>query len=101
VERLFGCLKAKFKILTAPGELKIKRQVQLVYALSTLWNYLRQHKQLDDNEMLYANNVGRGMTQEDPDPPAHVRSFQDDVAMCSKRVRLADKLWTQYQCYLQ
>jgi hypothetical protein len=36
VERLFGCLKAKFKILTTPSEHSIERQVQLVYALATL-----------------------------------------------------------------
>jgi hypothetical protein len=49
VKRIFGCLKAKFKVLATPSEHNIHQQVQLVYALVTLWKFLRRHKQLNDN----------------------------------------------------
>ncbi|KNE94713.1 hypothetical protein PSTG_11901 [Puccinia striiformis f. sp. tritici PST-78] len=48
VERIFGCLKAKFKILTTPSEHNVHSQVQLVYAITMLWNFLRRHNQYED-----------------------------------------------------
>ncbi|KAI7939679.1 hypothetical protein MJO29_014415 [Puccinia striiformis f. sp. tritici] len=48
VERIFGCLKSKFKILTSPTEHNMDSQVQLVYALVVLWNFLRHHNQYED-----------------------------------------------------
>ncbi|PLW25716.1 hypothetical protein PCANC_25920 [Puccinia coronata f. sp. avenae] len=102
VKRIFGCLKAKFKVLTTPSEHNIHQQVQLVYALVTLWNFLRRHKQLDDDEFLTSELDGGGNLDaeaEDEQNP-HRRTHADDVAMASRRLRLSAKLWDQYNSYL-
>ncbi|PLW34171.1 hypothetical protein PCASD_13317 [Puccinia coronata f. sp. avenae] len=83
VERLFGCLKAKFKILTTPYEHSIERQVQLVYALATLWNFLRNHQQLDDNQILMDDEAFKNRSDEETNPTPHLRLAVEDAAMGS------------------
>ncbi|PLW56078.1 hypothetical protein PCANC_03888 [Puccinia coronata f. sp. avenae] len=102
VERIFGCLKAKFKVLTTPSEHNIHQQVQLVYALVTLWNFLRRHQQLDDDEFLTSELDGGGNldAEEEEEQNPHRRTHADDVAMASRRLRLSAKLWNQYNLYL-
>lgn len=79
----------------------MNQQVQLVYALATLWNFLCRHQQLDDNKVLHANNydVLSGPTEEEESIP-YRRSKSDNAAMNAKQTRLAEKLWAQYQGYL-
>ncbi|PLW51481.1 hypothetical protein PCASD_00279 [Puccinia coronata f. sp. avenae] len=105
VERLFGCLKAKFKILTSPVEHNIHRQVQLVYALATLWNFLRQHNQLDDDDELMREQTSEENNDTDDntitDNYKGRRTAQEDQAASWKRDRMAKRLWNQYQGYLQ
>jgi hypothetical protein len=101
VERIFGCLKAKFKILTTPSEHCVHSQVQLVYALTMLWNFLRKHNQHED--LPEANNEDESRNDTTPDVTQSVyrRTAAEDSAMVSKRNRMADKMWSQYQAYLQ
>ncbi|PLW30275.1 hypothetical protein PCANC_23353 [Puccinia coronata f. sp. avenae] len=100
VERLFGCLKEKFKILTTPSEHSIEQQVQLVYALATLWNFLRNHQQLDDNQILMDDKAFNNRSDEETNPTPHLRSAVEDASMGSRRARICEKLWSQYQTYL-
>ncbi|KAI7941299.1 hypothetical protein MJO29_013373 [Puccinia striiformis f. sp. tritici] len=103
VERIFGCLKAKFKILTTPSEHNVHSQVQLVYAITMLWNFLRHHDQYEDipevDEVAQANQEEDDNLNLAATGNLYCRSRADDTAMICKCNRLADKMWNQYQQY--
>ncbi|KAI7933627.1 hypothetical protein MJO29_016772 [Puccinia striiformis f. sp. tritici] len=103
VKRIFGCLKAKFKILTTPSEHNVYSQVQLVYAITMLWNFLRRHDQYEDipevDEEAQVNQEEDDNLNSAATGTPYRRSRADDTAMISKRNRLAEKMWNQYQHY--
>jgi hypothetical protein len=47
IERIFGVVKRKFKILGQVAEYSIDTQVDLVLALCGLYNFIHQHKDID------------------------------------------------------
>ncbi|KAI7958710.1 hypothetical protein MJO28_002501 [Puccinia striiformis f. sp. tritici] len=101
VERIFGCMKAKFKVLTTPSQHSIHQQVQLVYALAVVWNFLRRHDQIDNDDYLHAEpEESSSRSQAQPEAALPRRTNAEYDAMKKKRDRVAEKLWTQYQSYL-
>ncbi|KNE95485.1 hypothetical protein PSTG_11197 [Puccinia striiformis f. sp. tritici PST-78] len=98
VERIFGCLKSKFKILTSPSEHNIHSQVQLVYAITMLWNFLRHHNQYEivpeADKLDLAHDPE---SNETINPPICRRTRAENARMVALRTRLADKMWKQYQ----
>ncbi|KAI7953565.1 hypothetical protein MJO28_006112 [Puccinia striiformis f. sp. tritici] len=98
VERIFGCLKAKFKILTSPSEHNIHSQVQLIYAITMLWNFLRHHNQYEivpeADELDLADD---SEANETINPPVSGRTWAENAVMVARRNRLAEKMWKQYQ----
>ncbi|KAI7938685.1 hypothetical protein MJO28_014264 [Puccinia striiformis f. sp. tritici] len=103
VERIFGCLKAKFKILTSPSEHNVHSQVQLVYAITMLWNFLRYHNQYEvipEADKLDQSDQNAGELATNPSGSLHRRSREEDSRMVSKQNRMAAKMWNQYQDYL-
>ncbi|POW16697.1 hypothetical protein PSTT_01209 [Puccinia striiformis] len=103
VERIFGCLKSKFKILTSPTEHNMDSQVQLVYALVVLWNFLRHHNQYEDVPEFDETTRGHDTSGDiDPDAPgAKYRCTRaEDTRMVVKRNLLAERMWQQYCEYL-
>ncbi|POW11506.1 hypothetical protein PSTT_05240 [Puccinia striiformis] len=103
VERIFGCLKSKFKILTSPTEHNMHSQVQLVYALVVLWNFIRYHNQYEDipemDNFSQGNDTGGDI---DPNAPGakYRRTRAEDKQMIPKRNLLAERMWRQYCEYL-
>ncbi|KAH9454745.1 hypothetical protein Pst134EB_014810 [Puccinia striiformis f. sp. tritici] len=95
-------MKAKFKVLRTPGEHHINRQVQLVYTLAVLWNFMRRHQQLDDDEVLEDDNKEESASTAAAavGTAPQRRTKWDNKAMKGKRLSLAAKLWAQYQVYL-
>ena len=47
VERIFGVLKRKFKILATVGEYSVDTQVHLVLALTGFFNFIREKEGID------------------------------------------------------
>ena len=47
IERIFGVIKRKFKILAQAAEYSIDTQVDLVLAICGLYNFIRQHEDID------------------------------------------------------
>ncbi|POV97107.1 hypothetical protein PSHT_14764 [Puccinia striiformis] len=101
VERIFGCLKSKFKILTTPSEHNIHSQVQLVYAITMLWNFLRHHDQYEEIPDLEEREDSDEEIDEDRSPNAPGKRFRrsraEDAAQVSKQNRMSEKMWNQYQ----
>jgi hypothetical protein len=48
VERIFGCMKRKFPVLQSAPEIELTKQVHLVYALCSMWNFIRLHEGLEN-----------------------------------------------------
>ncbi|KAI7964196.1 hypothetical protein MJO29_004623 [Puccinia striiformis f. sp. tritici] len=101
VERIVGWLKAQFKILTSPSEHNIHSQVQLVYAITMLWNFLRHHNQyeivLEADKLDLADDPAANETI---NPPVCGRTRAENARMVALRNRLAEKMWKQYQDYV-
>ncbi|KAI9629199.1 hypothetical protein KEM48_011045 [Puccinia striiformis f. sp. tritici PST-130] len=78
-------------------------QVQLVYAITMLWNFLRHHDQYEDipevDEVAQANQEEDDNLNLAATGNLYCRSRADDTAMICKCNRLADKMWNQYQQY--
>ncbi|KAI9624774.1 hypothetical protein H4Q26_016692 [Puccinia striiformis f. sp. tritici PST-130] len=78
-------------------------QVQLVYAITMLWNFLRRHDQYEDipevDEEAQVNQEEDDNLNSAATGTPYRRSRADDTAMISKRNRLAEKMWNQYQHY--
>ena len=93
IERIFGVIKRKFKILAQAAEYSIDTQVDLVLALCGLYNFIRQYKDIDhelveieleDEEGAEANEVkGTG-----------------NKYMNNKREEIAQQMWKDYQEYI-
>ncbi|KAI7939602.1 hypothetical protein MJO29_014338 [Puccinia striiformis f. sp. tritici] len=79
----------------------IHQQVQLIYALAVVWNFLRRHDQIDDDDYLHAEpEESSSRSQAQPEAALPCRTNTEYDTMKKKRDRVAEKLWTQYQSYL-
>lgn len=91
IERTFGVMKRRWRILQSPREFSMKRQVMLVYALAALHNWINTFGAPED------------LDERLPDPlePREddnlVNSVQEDDAEMSKtRDQLAEVMWKDY-----
>lgn len=96
IERIFGVLKRKFKILLRPPEYTIKQQVQLILALTAVHNFIavRDGKSDVDYEDLEEFDVtdwtsGAAPSVEDVATPAR-------AAMLKLRDEIAEQMWVDY-----
>jgi hypothetical protein len=103
IERIFGCLKRKFRILSSTPKVELKKQVQLVYSLCMLWNFIRKHEDfnpfedqddLDEVPSAHSNTPSAQTAKRDSTP--NRTDTQETAAMKLRRHRIATKLWEQY-----
>jgi hypothetical protein len=98
IERIFGVLKRRFRILVCPPEVDMVWQARLPAALAAIHNFIRDHDPLD----IEADD---GLF--DPDPGAHTGELADGLPRAAERERannrrddIARQMWAQYQAYL-
>jgi hypothetical protein len=97
VERIFGCMKRKFPVLDSAPEIKLKKQVHLIYALCALWNFIRTHESLEnlfDDPDEERRLIASSSTNQDP-----VNVAEEDSIMKYCRDNLSTRLWMQYLTY--
>jgi hypothetical protein len=97
IERIFGVLKRKFKILQRPPEYTIRQQVQLVLALTAVHNFIASHsdRRTDpDFEDLEEFDV----IDWSPSPPPSAEDIVTPVrlAMLHLRDEIAEQMWADY-----
>lgn len=102
IERIFGVTKRKFKILSHPEFPSFDKQVDLIFALTGLWNFIYLH---EGDSSLINDDILRGYEDDVQDQPSvadheAVRPTASSIAMDQRRDRIADELWEQYQGYL-
>jgi len=101
VERLFGVFKRKFKIVGARNEYSIERQIDLVYVLAVVFNFIAKRDREDQDFNISLESLIISSKSDVPRPSAHaiwaerrVRKEMDVI-----RDTIASKMWSDYQQY--
>jgi len=96
IERIFGVVKRKFKILTTAPEYSLDTQSNLVLALTSLYNYIRNQEgiQIDTNI--------EDEAEDDCDTDSDTIVVQDQsVEMNQLRDCIAQDMWQEYCRYIR
>jgi hypothetical protein len=97
IERIFGVLKRKFKILTKAPEYEFQQQVNLVLALTALHNFIQQRDRYGDADF---EDLEEFDTWDDWNPPAPptlaTRATTAKSDMEKLRDVLAEQMWSDY-----
>ena len=96
IERIFGVLKRRFRILVVPPEINMSLQARVPAALAAIHNFIQEHDPLDfdDEDIL------------DPDPGTCVGELAGGLPRAAERERanhrrddIAKRMWAQYRSY--
>jgi hypothetical protein len=93
IERIFGVIKRKFKILGQVAEYSIDTQVELVLALCGLYNFIRQHEDID-------HELAEIELEDEEGAEAEEVKGIGNKYMNNKREEIAQQMWQDYQEYL-
>jgi hypothetical protein len=99
IERIFGVLKRKFKILSQVAEYSWDTQVKLVLSLTGLFNFIRSFETIDDDE----EEEGEEGGEEEEEGEEELLSMSlrtGNQYMNQKRDQIAQEMWVDYQKYL-
>ena len=97
VERIFGVMKARYKILTYPRPFKMKSQVQVVAALCVLHNILNDFDEDADQDVdtpLSADNSAR--KEESAEEHVYNISGEELRSAVAKRDAIAEAMWNNF-----
>lgn len=99
IERCFGVLKKRFKVLQTPPQFPFKSQVKMIYVLCALSNFIRrkglqqedifEQEGFEIDEESIGNHAGR------------YPSTTVSAAMTRKQDRMAATMWRDYQAHIQ
>jgi hypothetical protein len=98
IERIFGVLKRRFRILVHPPEYDLDTQSLIPPALAAIHNFIRIRDPLEIEDF---------PEQRDPDPGADVGELAlgpsraaERAAASAKRDEIAQAMWAQYRATL-
>lgn len=98
IERIFGVLKRKFRILQIAPEYNMSLQVRIPLALAALHNFIREYEPEDDEgedgDDVIHNPQPVGGTVEGDDDEAEGNDGTDQRD--ERRDQIARDMWTQY-----
>jgi hypothetical protein len=98
IERIFGVLKRRFRILLVAPAFNLSVQSRIPVALSALHNFIREHDTEEEYAKLYAmgkRNAADIAEEDDSNlPNANLDEDQTSVAL---RDQIAQQMWVDYQ----
>ena len=99
IERIFGVLKNRFKLLTRQFEHPFSIQVQLVNAICCLHNIIRQVGGDDilDEDWLAKERLGTNVLNNDDNVSIRATTSREVTAAKVKRDEIAIKMWRNYR----
>ena len=99
IERIFGVLKNRFKLLTRQLEHPFSIQVQLVNAICCLHNIIRQVGGDDilDEDWLAKERLGTNVLNNDDNISTRATTSREVAAAKVKRDEIAIKMWRNYR----
>jgi len=102
IERIFGILKRKFMILQKPAEFSIQIQINLIFALTALFNFIADEDRVGDVDFDF--QYTSASTDSEVEEPSSNRSSTAGRATTIEKVqmqRFRDKIATKmYEDYL-
>jgi hypothetical protein len=102
IERIFGVIKRKYKILNTPPEYSIDTQSDLILGLAALHNFCRGLDGSKVDDYITELEGGEDILEEDTivvDLGASIKDLESK-AMELKRDQIAEKMWLDYQGYI-
>lgn len=99
IERIFGVVKRKFKILATAAEFSIDTQVHLVLAVLGLYNFIRHQEGADLTEDIEEEADEDAATGDTTPLPPSSNQLQGARAMKEFRDRIAQEMWKDYCRY--
>lgn len=106
IERIFGVLKRRFRILDCPPQYDMNIQALIPPALAALHNFIRKYDP-DEIEMYHDEDELEVELQMGarPEPVGELGTGyvtqQETVRANERRDRIAGAMWEQYQVYLE
>ena len=105
IERIFGVIKRKYKILNTPPEYSIDTQSDLILGLAALHNFCRglDSSKVDDYITELEGESEDILLEEDTivvDQGASSIRDLESKAIELKRDQIAEKMWLDYQGYI-
>ena len=99
IEKIFGVLKNRFKLLTRQLEHPFSIQVQLVNAICCLHNIIRQVGGDDilDEDWLAKERLGTNVLNNDDNVSTRATTSREVAAAKVKRDEIAIKMWRNYR----
>jgi hypothetical protein len=99
IERIFGVLKRRFRILVYPAEISMDFQARIPAALAAIHNFIRIHDPNDLEGFLEADDAERGFFAGEL-AEGQTRTAEKRRAN-TRRDRIAAEMWEQYQAELR
>ena len=102
IERIFGVTKKRFKMFREANEFPIDIQGQIASAICVVHNFIRIHdpKDLEDEERFLQNNEPESTPDIIQASGNGGISTQEAKAAATRRDKIAEEMWGQYQGYL-
>lgn len=99
IERIFGILKRRFKILQTAPEYPIHSQAALIYALTALHNFIKIHDARDEALDFDAEVETGGAERPPGDREDNIIFGEEMELLLQKRDYIAQSMWNDYQAY--
>lgn len=99
IERIFGVLKRKYRILQTPSEYSIETQTRIIVACTGLHNYVRNIEGVNADILLHQETPDQ-VTGREAIEPRVVYPIDEEVTskvMDRFRDEIAEKMWVDYQ----
>jgi DDE superfamily endonuclease len=100
IERIFGVLKRRFKLLTLPQFFKIKHQVRAVAALCVLHNILVDIREAEVDEDQEEGELDQGdgevLNEDQQSGRGYIISQRERTLASTRRDEIADSMWIDY-----
>ena len=98
VERIFGVVKRRFRLMVAAPEYSLKTQTKIVPALCVLHNFIRVY---DSEENVVLEELSTRAPRRNPEDFSRQGvSAQEKARANTKRDDIAKEMWREYQEYL-
>jgi len=98
VERIFGVVKRRFRLMVAAPEYSLETQTKIIPALCALHNFIRVYN--PDEDMGVEEHSARAPRRSQEDFSHQGVSAQEKARANTKRDVIAKEMWAQYQEHL-
>jgi hypothetical protein len=99
IERIFGVVKRKFKILNTTAEYSIDTQIYLIPALIALANFLTMHESISQEELEEADRDIQRESAADITSAGEPANEPESSEMAARRDQIAKVMWEDYCFY--